>query len=117
MACPSITHSAVPRVGVHRERDRRVSEHLLDLNWPLMYAYSSSKAAVNKVMRMMSAELADDGISVVLIHPGPVKTDMGGPNAEITPEESGSGIIDVIDNTSLETTGAFMKWNGEPHNW
>ena len=61
--------------------------------------------------------LADDGISVVLIHPGHVKTDMGGPNAEITPEESGSGIIDVIDNTSLETTGAFMKWNGEPHNW
>ena len=30
MACPSTTHSAVPRVGVHRERDRRVSEHLLD---------------------------------------------------------------------------------------
>ncbi len=89
----------------------------LDLNWPLMYAYSSSKAAVNKVMRMMSAELAGDGISVVLIHPGHVKTDMGGPDAEITPEESGSGIIDVIDNTSLETTGAFMKWNGEPHNW
>ena len=46
---------------------------------------------------------------MVLIHPGHVKTDMGGPNAEITPEESGSGIIDVIDNTSLETTGAFMK--------
>ena len=89
----------------------------LDLNWPLMYAYCSSKAAVNKVMRMMSAELVGDGIAVVLIHPGHVKTDMGGPNAEITPEESGAGIVDVIDNTTIETTGTFMKWNGEPHNW
>jgi NAD(P)-dependent dehydrogenase (short-subunit alcohol dehydrogenase family) len=82
-----------------------------------MYAYCSSKAAVNKVMRMMSAEMADDGIAVVLIHPGHVKTDMGGPTAEITPEESVSGIIDVIDNTSMETTGSFMQWNGKPHNW
>ena len=89
----------------------------LDLNWPLMYAYCSSKAAVNKVMRMMSAELAGDGIAVVLIHPGFVKTDMGGPNAEISPEESATGIVDVVDNTSMETTGTFMKWNGEPHNW
>ena len=89
----------------------------LDLNWPIMYAYCSSKAAVNKVMRMMSAELADDGIAVVLVHPGHVRTDMGGPTAEITPEESVSGIIDVIDNTSMETTGSFMQWNGKPHNW
>jgi hypothetical protein len=42
---------------------------------------------------------------------------MGGPTAEITPEESVSGIIDVIDNTSMETTGSFMQWNGKPHNW
>ena len=89
----------------------------LDLNWPVMYAYCSSKAAVNKVMRMMSAELAGEGIAVSLIHPGHVKTDMGGPNAEITVEESGEGIMSVIDGTSMDNTGAFMKWNGEPHNW
>ena len=89
----------------------------LDLNWPVMYAYCSSKAAVNKVMRMMSAELAADGIAVALIHPGHVRTDMGGPNGEINADESAGGIIDVIDKTSMETTGSFMKWDGEPHNW
>ncbi len=89
----------------------------LDLNWPTMYAYCSSKAAVNKVMRMISLELAKDNIAVGLIHPGWVKTDMGGEQAEITPEESAAGIIGVIDNTNLENTGSFMKWNGEPHAW
>ncbi len=89
----------------------------LDLNWPVMYAYCSSKAAVNKVMRMMSAELAGDGIAVTLIHPGHVRTDMGGPNGEINADESAKGIISVTDDTSMENTGSFMQWNGEPHNW
>jgi NAD(P)-dependent dehydrogenase (short-subunit alcohol dehydrogenase family) len=89
----------------------------LDLNWPTMYAYCSSKAAVNKVMRMISVELAADKIAVALIHPGWVKTDMGGDGADITPEESAAGIISVIDNTTLDNTGSFMKWNGEPHAW
>ena len=62
-------------------------------------------------------ELAQDGVTVVLIHPGHVKTDMGGANAEITPEASAEGIINVIDAVTIETTGTFMKWNGEPHNW
>ncbi len=89
----------------------------LDLNWPVMYAYCSSKAAVNKVMRMMSVELAADKISLRLIHPGYVKTDMGGANAEITPEESASGIIQVIADTKADNTGTFMKWNGQVHAW
>lgn len=89
----------------------------LDLNWPVMYAYSSSKAAVNKVMRMLSLELVKDNIAVGLIHPGYVQTDMGGPNAEITATESAKGIMSVIDGISTNNTGCFMKWNGESHNW
>ena len=89
----------------------------LDLNWPTMYAYCSSKAAVNKIMRMISVELAKENIAVGLIHPGWVKTDMGGEQADISAEESAAGIIEVIDGISLENTGCFMKWNGEPHNW
>ena len=89
----------------------------LDLNWPTMYAYCSSKAAVNKVMRMISLELAKENIAVGLIHPGWVKTDMGGEQADITAEESAAGIISVIDGISLDNTGCFMKWNGEPHAW
>ncbi len=89
----------------------------LDLNWPTMYAYCSSKAAVNKVMRMISVELAAKNIAVGLLHPGWVKTDMGGEGADITAEESAQGIINVIDGITLDNTGCFMKWNGEPHNW
>ena len=89
----------------------------LDLNWPVMYAYCSTKAAVNKVMRMISLELANDETAVALIHPGFVKTDMGGPNAEIEPSESAEGIMSVIEGVNLEGTGCFMKWNGEVHAW
>ena len=84
---------------------------------PVMYAYSSSKGAVNKVMKMAADELKREGITVLLVHPGYVKTDMGGPNAEITPEESAAGIASVIANASIASTGRFLKWNGEEHPW
>lgn len=89
----------------------------LDLNWPTMYAYCSSKAAVNKVMRMMSLDLADDNIAVGLIHPGWVRTDMGGAGADISAAESAAGIIKVIDGINLENTGCFKKWDGQTHPW
>jgi NAD(P)-dependent dehydrogenase (short-subunit alcohol dehydrogenase family) len=85
--------------------------------FPVMYAYCTTKAAVNKVMKMASEALKKDGISVMLLHPGFVKTDMGGPNAEISVEESASGIMSVLEKGSMATTGTFTKWNGEPHGW
>jgi NAD(P)-dependent dehydrogenase (short-subunit alcohol dehydrogenase family) len=84
---------------------------------PVMYAYCSSKGAVNKVMKMAADALKREGITVLLVHPGFVKTDMGGPNAEITPEESAAGITRVIGQASLADTGKFLKWNGEEHPW
>jgi NAD(P)-dependent dehydrogenase (short-subunit alcohol dehydrogenase family) len=48
---------------------------------PMVYAYSATKAAVNKVMRMASIELIKEGTITIIIHPGWVKTDMGGPEA------------------------------------
>ncbi len=89
----------------------------LDLNMPVMYAYCSSKAAVNKVMRMISAELSGDGIAVGLLHPGWVKTGMGGADAEISADESATGIMSVIEALTLENTGSFQTWKGEPHAW
>ncbi|MCX7065215.1 MAG: SDR family oxidoreductase [Proteobacteria bacterium] len=89
----------------------------LALNMPVMVAYCSSKAAVNKVMRMASVELANAGIAVGRIHPGWVKTDMGGAHAEITVEDSAAGIMSVIAGLALDNTGCFKKWNGEDHPW
>lgn len=81
---------------------------------PAVYAYSTSKAGVNKYMRMAALELGKEGISVGLVHPGWVQTDMGGPKADLTPTESASGIKDVISNM---TESGFWKWNGEEHAW
>ena len=87
------------------------------LDMTVAYAYCASKAAVNKVMKLASVELSKEGISSCLIHPGWVQTDMGGPQAEITPQESAAGIISVVDGLRLENTGSFWKWNGEVHPW
>jgi NAD(P)-dependent dehydrogenase (short-subunit alcohol dehydrogenase family) len=89
----------------------------LALDMPMAYAYCTSKAAVNKFMKLAAVDLAKQGIAVGVVHPGWVKTDMGGPHAEITPEESASGIVAVVDGLSMETTGSFWKWNGEAHAW
>jgi NAD(P)-dependent dehydrogenase (short-subunit alcohol dehydrogenase family) len=89
----------------------------LGLDMIAMYAYCTSKAAVNKLMRMASFELKKESIAVALIHPGWVRTDMGGPQAQISPEESATGIVSVIEKLSLAETGCFKKWNGETHVW
>ena len=81
---------------------------------PTVYAYSTSKAGVNKYMRLAALELGKEGIAVGLVHPGWVQTDMGGPQADLTPTESATGIRDVIANMS---ESGFWKWNGEVHNW
>ena len=82
-----------------------------------VYAYSSSKAAVNKVMQILASEWKQAQIVVGLIHPGWVQTDMGGAEAEITTQESASGIRQVIQTMTLADNGKFFKWNGDIHPW
>jgi NAD(P)-dependent dehydrogenase (short-subunit alcohol dehydrogenase family) len=89
----------------------------LSLDWPMSYAYCASKAAVNKVMRLAALDLKDEGTAVLLLHPGWVRTDMGGSEAALSVEESASGIMTAIDGLTLETTGAFLNWDGRPHEW
>lgn len=81
------------------------------------YPYRSTKAAVNKVVQLMAHDLKPRGIACITMHPGWVQTDMGGPSAAITPEESATGIRQVIDGLTLEQTGSFIQWNGETHPW
>ncbi len=79
--------------------------------------YRTSKAAVNMAMRARSFQLKAQGIAVAVINPGWVKTDMGGPNARITVEESVRGMRTVIDGLTLERTGSFLNWNGREYPW
>lgn len=94
-----------------------ISSQLAASVWPYggYYVYSSAKAAGNRIMQILAVDLKEKGISVAYIHPGYVQTDMGGPEADITPDESASGIRQVIAGLSLETSGKFFKWNGEEH--
>ena len=96
-----------------------VTSQLGASTWPYggMYAYSSAKAGVNKVMRIMATDLAGDGIIASMVHPGWVKTDMGGPGADLTPHESAAGVRSVITGLTLADTGKFYKWNGDIHPW
>ena len=76
------------------------------------YAYSTSKAALNMLTRAIAAELKPKGICVVAMSPGWVKTEMGGPNALITPEESAAAIAKTIAGLKLEQTSTFMGRDG-----
>jgi NAD(P)-dependent dehydrogenase (short-subunit alcohol dehydrogenase family) len=89
----------------------------IGLDMAVMYAYCSSKGAVNKVMRLAAPELKGDGIAVALVHPGFVQTDMGGPGAAITPEASATGLISVIDALTLDDSPCFKTWEGTDHVW
>jgi NAD(P)-dependent dehydrogenase (short-subunit alcohol dehydrogenase family) len=81
------------------------------------YIYRSSKAAVNMVMKSLSVDLSAHGISVVTLHPGWVQTDMGGPNGLINTQTSVAGMRQVIDHLSLENTGQFIAFDGQPIKW
>jgi NAD(P)-dependent dehydrogenase (short-subunit alcohol dehydrogenase family) len=80
-------------------------------------AYRVSKAAVNKLMRGLATELKPQGIPVLIVHPGWVKTDMGGEGAQLTPEESAEGMQKLIDRLDIASTGKFLTWNGKELAW
>lgn len=96
-----------------------ISSQLAASTWPYggYYSYVATKAGLNRLMRSVATDLKDRGVIVGLIHPGYVQTDMGGPNADITPVESASAIKKLAGDWTLETSGDFLKWNGEAHAW
>jgi NAD(P)-dependent dehydrogenase (short-subunit alcohol dehydrogenase family) len=81
------------------------------------YLYRSSKAALNAVAKSLSIDLAPRGIVVGLLHPGWVKTDMGGPHAWITPQQSVAGMRQVIDRLSFADSGTFYAYDGQVVPW
>lgn len=81
------------------------------------YAYRMSKAALNMAAKSMAVDLRRHGISVAVINPGWVKTDMGGPSAQISVTESVRGMLAAIDGLTSASSGAFLDWNGGAHPW
>ena len=96
-----------------------VNSQLAASTWPFggMLIYSSTKAALSKVGQILALDWKEDPITVALVHPGWVRTDMGGPNAEISAEESASGIRALIAGMTKADSGKFYKWNGDIHPW
>ena len=81
------------------------------------YLYRSSKAAANMVVKSLAVDLQGQGITVVALHPGWVKTDMGGPNAMLEVEQSVAGMRKVIDGLTLADTGKFIGNDGRGLPW
>ena len=82
-----------------------------------MYIYRSSKTALNQVVKSLSIDLKPLGISVISLHPGWVRTEMGGPNALISVEESVNGMVGVISKTSIINSGQFINYDGTRLPW
>ncbi|HUL13217.1 MAG TPA: SDR family oxidoreductase [Methylococcaceae bacterium] len=97
-----------------------ISSHMgsiAEIDSPGSYFYRSSKAALNAVMRGLSLELRLLNIGVLILHPGWVKTRMGGPDAPLPAEDSVRGMRTVIDGFILANTGRFFRYNGTEIPW
>ena len=81
------------------------------------YAYRCSKAALNMVCAQLAQDLRIDGIIVLSLHPGWVKTDMGGDQAMLSVDDSARGLRTVIDNATLGDSGSFQTFDGIHIEW
>jgi NAD(P)-dependent dehydrogenase (short-subunit alcohol dehydrogenase family) len=81
------------------------------------YGYRMSKAALNAAGVSLAHDLKPRGVAVVMLHPGAVRTGMTGGRGSIEVEESARGLLRRIDELRLETTGRFLRQNGEVLPW
>ncbi len=81
------------------------------------YIYRSSKTALNSVVKSLSIDLAAEGFSAAVLHPGWVLTDMGGPNALIDTNTSVKGMMKIIDSLNQAQSGSFFNYDGSIIPW
>ncbi|MCH9698775.1 MAG: SDR family oxidoreductase [Gammaproteobacteria bacterium] len=79
--------------------------------------YRSSKAALNAAMRSLAIDFSKNKIGILILHPGWVKTDMGGPHALISSAQSVSGMKAIIDGFKSSQSGSFLDYTGEVIPW
>jgi len=81
------------------------------------YIYRSSKAALNAIAKSMSHDLVNRGVITLILHPGWVLTDMGGPNAEISTDYSVTQMLSHIDRATTADNGRFIDIDGSTIPW
>ncbi|CZF80962.1 C-factor [Grimontia celer] len=81
------------------------------------YIYRSSKAALNSVVKSLSNDLSSQGIIAIALHPGWVQTEMGGPNALISADESAQGLYAVLESLEIKDSGRFLNYQGQEIPW
>lgn len=80
-------------------------------------SYAIGKAAQNMATSLLAQALKVRDIKVVALHPGWVRTDMGGIDAQLTPRESVAGLLQVTDGLQADDSGSFLDWQGQPLPW
>lgn len=81
------------------------------------YGYRASKAGLNQVTKTLSVELAPEGFVCVVMHPGWVRTDMGGTEATYSTEESAAGLVAMIEKLGTADNGRFYDFRGRLIPW
>jgi len=81
------------------------------------YGYRESKAALNMFTKSLAVDLGPEGFTCIVLHPGWVRTDLGGPQAPLAVEDSVRGMISVIEGLTSADNGAFFTYAGERMAW
>lgn len=69
------------------------------------------------ITRNLAIELKSRGITVVALAPGHVRTEMGGPDAPLSMEDSVTGIMRLLDDLTPDQSGSFLLYDGTPYAW
>lgn len=115
-----VTHALLPNLRAGKSKTVvSITSRLgsIELSTGGLYSYRASKTALNQINKSMSVELAPEGFTCVVMHPGWVRTDMGGQSATLSKAESISGLIKVIEGLAPENTGQFFNYDGETLPW
>jgi NAD(P)-dependent dehydrogenase (short-subunit alcohol dehydrogenase family) len=109
---PLVKRSAHPRIAL-------VTSGLgsMSLDGTFNVAYRVSKAGLNKIAQCLADDLRPEGVIVVALSPGRVRTDMGGPNAMLDVRDSVAGIIRTVESLTLADTRRYLDYRGEDIPW
>lgn len=89
----------------------------IEMNQGGAYGYRASKAALNSFNKTLSVELGKEGFICVVLHPGWVRTGIGGSSAPLSTEESVAGLITVIEGLDADSNGRFIDYTGKDLPW